>query len=435
MSGKNPERLEGALVRPVTIRIPHDKSDGLLAPGVRLEEDELIARTGPTEGEFLLDDSGRRAAIRVNGAPVTYEVSMPLMPGWRPDDWWDVNINDPAALETALGRIGTDAWNQRYLRDQPSNYDVVGRYWVLAEDGHFPAAEYGRTSGPYSNPDWWLPFEWKTCIPELKERGDKGWSARRRRFLPPLACYAEGRAATADVLVEVSFNGANGPWHRGTGLVFVHAERCAITFTERDLTRLSADDGDFVRAYIQGKLRVWVTARVEGDDACFAIARAPGDPHNAWPLEWITALDRAAAFRHERRNLVIGNDQWNDFWACGFTEPEERDDRIEAANVAQRVLDEAGIRRCPGSLQLPFLLRPSDNAPWDQYKVGDEVYEIDTDDYRTHMDLTAGPEDALRAPRVAGVTYRWAKEPAEATTALTVEDKTYDQDNIVGGRG
>jgi hypothetical protein len=427
--------LQGALVRPVTVQLPHDRHLGLGLDGEALAEDELIARTGPTEGEFLLDDSARRAAIRVNGAPVTYEITLPLVPGWKPDSWWDVDPDDPAAVAAALARVGSSAWESRYLSARPSDYDIVGHYWVLNEDRYFTAADYKRNAGPYTEWDKWLPFDFKLYIPDLAVRGDRGWSTRRRRFLPPLARYPAGRVLTAAALIEFSVNGDDGPWVGDVGLVLIHAERCGISLGESDLTRLATENGDFVRAYIKGLLRVWITARIEGDDACFAVARE----EDGWPLPWVTHVDRGEGIRHDQRDPATdwpeSDYHWNDLWVYGFTQPPHRDDRPEAANLARRVLDEAGVRRCPGSLQLPYLLRPSDYAPWDNYKVGDELYHIATDDYRTGIDLTSGGADAVRAPRVAGITFRWSKDPAESTTVLTLEDKTFDQDNFIGGPG
>jgi len=438
------EDLQGPLTRRVLLRIPHDRHMGL-----GLGQEELIARTGPTEGELLLDDSGRRSAVRVYGSPVTYELTLPVLPGWRPDPWWDIDPADPAAVGIALGRIRSDEWNTRYLLDgPPSAYDLVGRYWVLNEDGAFTEEDYKRAKGPYSAtspftpPQWsppeeqWLPFNFKQesstgdpRIPDLKIRGDDGWSTRRRRFLDPLATHKTSPGSKVQVVIEVSFTGDDGPWHSGTGLVSIEGDRCAARFMTPDLCILAAVEGNFVEAYIRGLLRVWITARIEGDDVAFAVAREEGNL--VWPLPWTEVLDRAGSIRHDRREL-IHNDLWNEY---GFTSPPDVDERADCAILAQRILDEAGVRRCPGSVAFPHLLRPSDFSPYDNYKVGDELNSIETDDPATSIALSSGGPAAIRGPRVAGVTYRWAKAPPETSMQLTLEDKTYDAENFIAGRG
>jgi hypothetical protein len=441
--------LWGSLTRGVDVRLPHDRHTGL-RNGARLTEVELLERSGPTSGEFMLDDRGRRTGVRVIGDPVLYELTLPLRPGWVSDEHWDVDPDDPMAVAAAKQYAASAEWEAAYVAlPQQPNY-TVGRYWVLNEDGAFAAYKpktdpeapdeplYKREHGPWADDFGWLPFDFTPYIHDLTYRGDSGWSTRRRPFREPEAYHIEAPAGGQPARVvprrvgleaSLSFDGG-ATWEVGLVNVEIDPDRAAVTLAATDpRTIVSARTGrTLVEAYLEGKLRVRVTAVIESDDRVFGVVRQ--EPWPFFPLPWVEQVDRSAQLKH-----VVRNAPRNDYWhVWGLTWPDNRDDRDEAERLARRILDEAHVRRAPGMLNFPYLLRPDPTVPWENYAVGDELSRLRTDLFRTDIDLRTGNGPERRGPQVSGLVYRWAREPAEMTTQVLVEDDVYAGVEVAGDR-
>jgi len=438
----------GAVNRAVRLRVPHDNQTG-----DGLSDVDLVARSGPSEGEIMLDDAGRRSFVRALGDPVRVELTMRLLPGWLPDSWWDIDPSNSTALQAALARVNTDEWDARYLSGSIAEATMHhGRLWVLNESGEYSytlhadgsidaSYPFKRTAGPYSAAATWLPYDFSQLvsgsgggnvpgIPELAVRTRRGFACRRRRFLPPLAEHPDS-GAPVPMCVWLSASGDAGPWYYADW-VELHAleDQCAIIIRDRDLRQITLGEETFVTAYIKGLLRVRITAVVELDDQVVGDARLA---ENQMVLPWATVLDRRGQLHAELRS-VPANTLWNTW---GFTTPADNTgDFARARMMARRVLDESGLRRAPGLVSIPYLLQPSRSAPWDNYQVGDEVYSIETDLAGTRIDLAqqVGADGAQRsAPVLCGVTYRYrSANPPDMATMLQIEDATYSEDDDPG---
>lgn len=434
--------LEGAVSRAVTLRIPADHTTG-----VNKSEAEMLDMSDATEGELLLDDDARRTAVRVCGNAGAYEMTVEPVPGWEPNAWWDIDPKNPAAVKEAKARAepetGTE-WERRHKTGASNadnlQYAKVGRYWVLNEDGAFVAATYKRDYGPWSSEDDWLPYDFHTKggVKDLEKRGGKGWSTRRRRFLAPWAVAAseplEGDGEHLGVFLELSFSeGKADSWFRHRAIAAdIEADRCAVTISSKDLRDVICDipgyeayDVDFVSAFIEGKLRIRVSAAIEGDDQTYGCSRDV--PPRGWQLPWAEHIDRSGRYGRELR--FRSNNKLRSIFELDW--PLDRDDSEQADGLARRLAGEAQIRRASAQVTIPYLLEPGDGKAWETFAVGDEVHWIQTGNSRTRMKLASGEPKQERAPRIVGVAYRWSREPQEASTTLQLEDEVYGPDDLV----
>lgn len=430
-------QVPGSVTRTVNLRIPHDHSDE-----AGRSEPELVASSNVSEGVVILDDSGRRKAVRVGGSPARFEMTVMLVPGWESDAAWDVDQGSPQAIDDAI-EAATDtaeegtAWERKYITGWNTQENVgksaVGRYWVLNEDGGFRADRFKRTSGPWSTDEAWHPYDFAVAggVTDLKKRGASGWSCRRRRFLPPLAINGsvaeiQDRCDEVGFQIAISFHGDTGPWYYHQCSADVLAHRCGIFISENDLRTIQpADEGDnFVSAYIRGNLRVKVTAVIEGDDAVYGY----DGPSSLCALPWTEYVDRRGKLGRDLRHAAK-----NDYYDTHKLKlPKDRDDTVQADALARRMLSEFEIRRACGQGSTPYLVQSRNDVPWDGFGVGDEVRHIITGDYRSTMSLVSGNSTDARSPRVHGVTYRWSRDPAETSTTIELEDGSISSEDVIG---
>lgn len=419
---------------------------------------EKVRRTGCVGGSILFDHSGRRNRVFDVGDAVQYEVTVELRPGWKPDPWWDnIDPNDPAAVAAALARIGTAEWNARYSgTPSAGGYGIVGRLWVLNEDGAFRKGDYKRLSGPWNTDEVWEPFNFRAeCnLKDLEARGGNGWSARRRRFLPSTALWvASGYAPNVDpksyanvgVYVEVSYN-AGATWRGKRCSATFLEDRCGLMVTNEALEALTpnatpdaGEAANFVAAYMVGKLRIRVTANVEGDDAAFGVAPSYTAPYPGLPLEWGHMRSRRGTVKHVRRDKANSILQGPLPWPLG------RDDSKLADGSATRLRNELIRQRIAGSVVLPYLLRSDEEAadglpqtapPWERYEVGDELDGIDVGPEPpqdaangilttpTALTFRQGSGEGVTGPRIVELEYVYDSQ-AGGTTRLQIEDETY----------
>lgn len=398
------------------------------------------------DGSIIIDESGIRPSVYELGDPTEYEFTVDLLPGWLPDDFWDIDQDDPDAISNAQGRVGQPEWNERYHRAHASGinlnqYASVGRLWVLNEDGGFPAKDdddldlYNRETGPWANDpsdpgdDKWRAYRFKTDgrVEDLEgQRGDDGFSQRRRRFLP---ATADADGAPAGVITSLSLDGGI-TWRQIGAKVWGEEKRCAIFIDTADLAAVGHPDFDknYPVAYIEGLARVRVTANIEGDDACIGFANKRRR-HTHSLLPWWTLEDRRGGFRRVLRTKANST-----LPGRGYLLPADIDDTGDARAQAQRTRGETEIRRCPGQVRIPWWSRhtPGQEEAYPSYGVGDEILGIDTGRNETFLNLRGTQRGAVLSPRIVGITYRWSEDPSEQSTTLTIEDNESIAEDMVG---
>ncbi len=228
-------------------------------------------------------------------------------------------------------------------------------------------------------------------------------------------------APKTGIVVEISFD-SGSTWDTRLASVCNDDKRCAIMLTDTDLREIAPLDDpsdNFVRAYIEGRLRVRVTAAIAGDDATYGVAVDRDE--DAWPLDWWEALDRAEKFRRSLRNestseLISTYDL--DYLA-------NRDDTAALDGMAARALGECAVRRASGTVVLPYLMDP-ESTDSRAYRIGDEVLGIETELDDTRLSLDRVRQDSRTAPRIVGMRWAWSAEPGEASTTLLLEDDRVD---------
>jgi hypothetical protein len=434
-----PNEAAGARTRVMQVKVPHD------AYGAAGETPlDLISKSGPTEGALLLDNSGRRNWVRISGDLSRYEISVALLPGWPPALPLDYPGAGTTIEQMCLHAYDDAAWSV----DGPiGELKLPGRYWVLNEDGGCRATAFRRYSGPWSTAAVWRPFDFASALIadlQVPER-DKLWSARRRQFLAPLALMVQGTPdATANhydhigkPVVEFSFD-SGATWYVEEANVAVLGDRCGIVWKTADLRTIADPAGtanpynqqpeNFITCYIQGKLRVRITALVEGDRATYGHERGGTE----FPLTWAQHLDRRGQFLRDIRSSG-SNRLWSNGGLGGgnYVTPADRNDSLQAWKAAQRMLSESEILRSSGQITVPYLLRPDPAAAWDSYDIGDELKSVETQDGTTRFEVQTGDSEHRRAPRVIGLTYRWGQDPPEMSTTIQVEDRTYGPDDVL----
>ncbi len=439
-----------------------DTEDGTEG-GTALGDAERIRRTTQFSGSLLFDDAKRRGLIYVAGDTTRYEITLALRPGWPVESHWDVSPNDAAHQAEELAFQQTDSWKALYVAhaDTPGNLEKreTGRLWVANEDGAYTLASYQRPWAPWNDPELWRPFRFAAegDVLDLAVRGNDGWSTRRRRLIKPRARLGRSLAATnvsleLGVHVEISFDGGT-TWYSNLAKATIEEGRIAIYFTTPDMREVvnPADATDnFAKAFLQSRLRVQVTADVEGDDALYAWS---GSSRAYTP--WGQYIDRRGKMARQLRERDGAHPEGGESAAYDVLRlpaarggpalyyPASRNDQAEADALALRLADELNVRRVTGRAVIPWLTRPLDGAPWDNYRVGDEVVGLVTSDGREGdsgqdsgemIDFGFG-ETVPRYPRVVGLAYRWSEgDTADCSTTLTIEDRVYDVDDVIAAQ-
>jgi len=321
-----------------------------------------------TVEEILQDNDTYRARIVWDSGPVVnqpivvsgvkrYELTVELVPGWRPEaDLDDVSPEEAddakslALLPAELASLGSAAeaysWFRKYHRrgSEFAAHADVARRWVLNEHGRYRPEDYNR-SAPF---DDYRPFDFAAVL-GVEARG---WMRRPRRFLPPLTRLPDGREAP--VWVEVSFDGG-GRWEPPACPVRVLTEECGIVFACGSPTELAPAGVDPSRqnlwyALIDGTFRVRVTASVEGDERLTYVLPAGSV---AGPTGWVAArlIYRPATFGFARRvaECSVLAQAWPDAPTA------ERDDTDAAKDLAQSVAAALRGRRIRAVPAIPWI--------------------------------------------------------------------------------
>jgi len=224
---------------------------------------------------------------RIVNAPVVlgdvkvYEMTVPLVPGWKPTANLD-NVpagNRWAAKDLALtpdeaaalaDTAAQDPWFQKHHREgsQFAENRYVARRWVLNEDGRFDGPTFNRNA-PF---DDYQPFDFSTVADATVTRRGR-WSRRSRPLVRTITRTELG--ARLGVVVEVSFDGGT-TWHSPQGPISVLRDPSAIVFEVTNPTQITPPGVDPAQqnlwyAIIDQTFRVRVTAVVAGDERLAAL--------------------------------------------------------------------------------------------------------------------------------------------------------------------
>ncbi|HMQ14399.1 MAG TPA: hypothetical protein PKC49_00340 [Phycisphaerae bacterium] len=411
-------------------------------------------------GQLALDEQRLRAlVIRIGetcefemtvGRRITWpvgQVSFSLLPGWEIDDWWDVDPADEDAVQQAQARIGSEEWQERYGERASVRRRNTGRLWVLNEDGRFAGPFYSRAKGPFAGGGLWEPYRFATqgLVRDLRvappggvARGDAGWSARRRRFLPTIARAREDAALGEDScklppLIELSFDGGASfyPAVKCGGSPEIDNERCAVRMTNAapeeihdPVTRTTLPE-----AYMAGLFRLVVTANIEGDDAAWGWSKELSQPP-AGPPWGLVVVGRGrrrlrtsgAGNQPAANSIYVANADYRAHVA-GVNESDQEALTAEANAMRDESLSPAWV----GEVRVPWWHRDTDTVAQTPslrgYRVGDKARELATQVTDTRIDLGAGRAligAATRLSRVAAITYRY-RLPAEFETLVELE--------------
>lgn len=412
------------------------------------------------EGEIGIDESATRNGVLEVGSPATFEGAWACVPGWRPDDWWDVNTGSPAAISTAQERIGTSPWNAKYKADEAASvaivrqYGKVGRYWALNEHARFTPSLYKRTAGPWSTDAAWHPYDFSDPtagnVFELAVRRTRGWSIRRRRFLPTrarsLGDATDENGVRLGVRLLVSYDSGSTYYPRRCNLRVVDDE-AAVMIEDADLAAASlaapeyqttgAKADTFPGRFIAGTVRIKVLADVEGDDASWGVSI----PRPSKQLNKLSSWDLAVRRDQYRRQLRLRPNASRQSAAnatmlfgatdeASFLSPSNRDDSIRMQAEAVRIGRELELRRHNGQFTIPWLARGDRRVlpPVGGYCIGDEVLGIKTQVPLLDIAMAGLIHESQPSARIVAVSYSYT--PDEQSTSLIVEDAAFHADAV-----
>ncbi len=355
---------------------------------------------------------------RIVNAPIVigdvkgYEMTVPLAPGWEPEDNLDnvapqdrPNAKSMALTPEQVNALGDDVqqvqWFRRYHREgaEFADYRYVGRRWVLNEDGRFDGATYNRNA-PF---DDYLPFDFSTVTnSDITVRGT--WSRRSRPLLPTITRTELG--ARFGVYVEVSFDGGTS-WYRPQGPVSVLRDPTAVVFEVTNPTQITPSGIDPLEqnmwyAIIDQTFRVRVTAVIEGDDRLVA-RPAPDDAVSPTLQTTSSVVYRPGVHGFVTRggttNVLAGvNPDANDV---------DRDDSAAIAQYAASLAARGQDRRVIAAPVVPWL----DTV----FGIGDEIAAV----RGRGVSFLTREDDVALGPVVIGKRFRFGGGRWE--TALVLE--------------
>lgn len=229
---------------------------------------------------------------RIVNAPIvignvrTYEMTVPLVPGWLPTADLD-NVDPPdravaksmALTPEMVSWLGDDAeisdWYKRYHKNGSlfDQYRDVARTWVLNEDGRYDGATYNRNA-PF---DDYQPFDFST-VAEASITSAGQWTRRPRPLQTTITVDADGQ--DFGVYVEVSFD-SGSTWSEPQGTVTRLTDQAGVYLGISNPTAITPP-GEFPEiqnlwyAIIDQTFRVRVTAVFDADER-LSVHRAPDD--------------------------------------------------------------------------------------------------------------------------------------------------------------
>jgi len=355
---------------------------------------------------------------RIVNAPIVlgdvkaYEMTVPLVPGWKPTANLD-NVSAggrTAAKDLALtpeqaaalaDTAAQDPWFQKHHREgsQFAENRYVARRWVLNEDGRFDGPTFNRNA-PF---DDYQPFDFSTVADATVTRRGR-WSRRSRPLLPTITRTELG--ARLGVVVEVSFDGG-ASWHAPQGAISVLRDPSAIVFEVTNPTQITPPGVDPAQqnlwyAIIDQTFRVRVTAVVAGDER---LAALPAVDESSSPTLVTTSrvIVRPEAFRFTTRDgttnvLASVNADATDI---------DRDDSAALKQFASTIARRGQDRRVIASPVVPWLEQT--------IAIGDEIERI----RGRGVSFLTREDGATVGPVVVGKTFRF--ERGRWSTSLLME--------------
>lgn len=389
--------------------------------------------------EFTLDYEAAANSIEAVGATQRFEVTLELVPGWELDDHWDVDAANAPAIDAALAWAGEpgeeNEFAARYARSGSEHYRyaLVGRLWGLNTYGAWDMR--WRPWGP-----WTIE---RYAIFDLHLHGGVGdpdeglvglYAPRPRRFLPCLT----GNVPHAPLppLLETSAD-SGASWVQMPGQFTVSRGDLRVYLADDDLRAVEvpvagADPLSLVEAYIRGRLRLRITASIEGDYRLRGLAyQVPG---GLGRRERHVQLLRSAWDWRRRDAMYAGNSRFNralhpdapDSWA------DARDDRVAMSGEAARVGELlAGVRH-RGSVQVPWIVWPRFDAaggPLSGYMPGNQVQALQSEldpvsgaHWDWALNVLDPAEPAQRYSMIAAVRWQYRQDPPAVATVLELAE-------------
>lgn len=245
-----------------------------------------------------------------------YEVTLLLRPGWLPHE----NLDN---LDDEVNRLAAIHWweMQFELRDEgdlsiyhgkhPDHWEVndVGRLWIFPDDHRYMT---DRETSPYARSNWpdelYSPYDPNDvdrlvlCDPNIGGNIEDAanWVPRRRPLGNTIARVRASGDQEPVVRVNFSVNVPEIPsdrpytaleqdgWQDFGGTPYIDTHRAAVYFREDDLWKAQAlwddpkslhydyDNGNMLKAFINGRFMVAVTCTVCGDGRLAYQARTHG---------------------------------------------------------------------------------------------------------------------------------------------------------------
>lgn len=380
--------------------------------------------------------------VTLRGAPVKYEATVELVPGWALDSWWDVDPADPDAVDTAVARIGSDEWRARYDSDGADflagGYWPVGRLWGLNTTGAW--SDYGRPwsghpfHGTSEAPGAYALFDLADVQAGEVQDGPgvfvRGLSCPRRRPFEPCVSRLSELSPRPPV-VEASFDGG-ASWQLLPAQPRILRHDARVYFEVTSLADVMAREGSisFAEAYVRGLLRVRITAGLHGDLALGEVlggtvyvsgaSRAQRQRHRRLPRAHELALEIRDDVTIGGQPFSGGNSQWKDNPAFPTL---ARDSRDEAARSAREFVARYDRVTFRGPIQLSELRFPlfGPNGV-SGYRPGDLLVGIMSEQAHSEHTLVPLPSESEFGAMIAGVAWQYRSDPPAAGTTLLIED-------------
>ncbi|HOT73762.1 MAG TPA: hypothetical protein PLX18_11475 [Anaerohalosphaeraceae bacterium] len=246
------------------------------------------------------------------GAPKVYEITVPLVPGWKDSRLEPDTSNEMKNLYLTESQLQREPNPDQYsffsyYHPLGSSFrPEVGRKWVLNETGAYAGSGYNRGA----------PFDWASVLPAEEitdpQTGWRMYGPFARRLLPCLT-HQDGTLETVGVVVELSLDGGQS-WQRFDGPVRLMRTECGIAIEQPNLSEILdkqqrkisggpldnlelnywtslCDDILQQRAWPQWRTRVRITASVQMDERLLYAGQPGAASASPYPQAAAVLLD------------------------------------------------------------------------------------------------------------------------------------------------
>lgn len=364
-----------------------------------------------TKMTIVSDRSQITNAVYPLGGVNRHEVTIPLVPMWEPDlTYWDVDPSDQNAVQQMLGRVGSAEWLSRFTREgsQNTTWFTSGRLWGIPDTDQFIAA-LARPWLPWDE-DVYERFDLATLgVGELLDPSGQplvGRGAVRERVLRPLLS-STGYNNPLSPVVQMSLD-SGATWLTANGGVQIARNTLRIMLDIPDPRNITAPSGDdYVRAYIEGRLRMRITGVIEADQAVagpLAIS-----PDSLSRRQRVRTLNRRATMLRHLRDDSNGFGGGNSFLKNNGRYPPLQKKPDGWDEHASRVLNRADRVRHKGVVVIPEIVYPHEvGSVRHGYRPGDEIEAIVAEEGQSIHDIPLAARMDEDYVIIAGVTWRYA---------------------------